>query len=582
MTRSTRTRLLWLLAAGMSASGCSFEAVADGSARVSNTCSSDADCLLDAHCDGTMCVARPAESSLRIVLDVAPLQSADGPAPVAISIPSFNVDEMPVQQWRLPRPLTVHGQVRNGESIVDADVTLTAASEGLGIPAKVFTAAVAGTAGALPDFDFEVRVPRDGTYTLRVQPRDTSLPPVERSVVIEKGDDIEVDYAELDLAEHTVELHLEGATDERPLVVRAFDLATGDLISSTAPVVGSNATLSFSTEPSDFRMVVQAEGAYDPDGFSDPNMCDHDTPVLPTFSIEVSASDMNKGKLELTLPAAPTRVSYEGWVELCEGSDSPAALPITLRSTAVTLDASSARWTAEVATDTEATPLESRYKFCVDVFPGDYTFVVTPPAGEPCEIFAERRTINPPDERGSIAKLVTAGQLSGTLETLDMEALAATTVDVQSLGREGVAQLHDDDSSLTAYNRSRQTTTDDNGEFSVLLDRGTYDIALKPPPGSGYAWNVQRDVTIASSNLPPNSIDMFAPIALDCAISYEDGGDDDTSTLAGAEVTAYGIITDELGVERAVAIGKAVADDAGRFMLLLPTEIGVGIWGEIP
>jgi hypothetical protein len=155
-----------------------------------------------------------------------------------------------------------------------------------------------------------------------------------------------------------------------------------------------------------------------------------------------------------------------------------------------------------------------------------------------------------------------------------MLPLVATTVDVQSLGR--LVTLGDEDAALTMFSRSRQTTTDEMGTFRVAVDRGSYDVTIKPPSGSGYSWYVRRDVEIGSNGKFTNDVDMSSPVAIDCSMAYLDARD---GSVAGAEITAYAVITDDELGERAIAVGKAVADESGQFMLLLPPSVLAG-WSQ--
>jgi hypothetical protein len=516
-----------------------------------------------------------------VILDVTPLQQLDGPPPVAVTLDSFEVrDGSSRQQWTLPEPVRVRGTIRNGLSVVEADVTLTAKQTMLGLPPKIVMASVAGTIEQdSAAHDFELWVGGEGEYTLRVQPKDTNLPPVTKDLEIIRGEPIEVNYADAELdVQHT--FMFAGKVEDRPLVVRAFDVATGALISSTAEVLNKQATLRFAADHEEFRLVVRAADAYDPEGLSSPEGCDHDTPVLPTFSINLSKTSLEGGVFLVEVPSAPPRVLFSGRVKICDapsvdGTMEPERLPITLRSTAVMIDDPTGKWSAEIATDTEARPDEDspgQYLFCVDVFQGEYEVVVTPPESKPCEIFAQSLPIltgNGVTASAPELKMANAAQLLGELRTADMMPLAATTVDVQSLGRS--IPLDAPDGALTAFSRSRQTTTDATGAFSLPVDRGSYDVTIKPPPGSGYAWYVRRDVTIGRNEPFVNDIDMSSPVAVDCELNPANG-----ETLTGTEVTAYSVVVGDDMVERAVAIGKAVADENGRFMLLLPPMVYEG------
>jgi hypothetical protein len=578
MTRRLRP-VLSLLALSLGGAGCSFEAPDSNAAFSSNTCSYDEECGPDEECVASMCVVRSIDDSLRVILDVTPLQQPDGPPPVSVTLESINVrSSSGMRQWTLPEPVLVRGTIRNGASVVDADVTLTLKQPMAGLPPKIVMTSVAGTvAQDSQGHDFEVLVGSEGEYTLRVQPKDTNFPPYTEDRQIIRGEPIVVDYAKYDV-QRTI--RFTGEVEERPLIVRAFDIATGALISSTAAVVRNEATLRFAAEPEQFRLVIRPEGAYDPEGLSGAETCDHDTPVLPTFSINLSEADLDADSevFEVEIPSAPPRIQFLGQVKLCDvasvdGTMEPARLPITLRSTAVTIDEPTGRWSAEIATDTEALrdSASGEYKYCVDVFQGEYEVVVTPPESKPCEIFAQRLPIESSDGvkvTPPPLELEPAAQLFGELSA-GMMPLTATTIDVQSLGR--AIELEPDAAALTAFSRSRQTTTDATGAFRLPVDRGSYDVTIKPPAGSGYAWYVRRDVTIGSNGEFENDIEMTSPVAVNCEIRSADG-----EMLTGTEITAYTVVTDDEGVQRAVAIGKAAADESGRFMLLLPTAVYEG------
>lgn len=575
--------LLGLIALSALAAGCSFEAPASEGALSMNTCSSNEQCGTDGLCNASMCVARTVSDSLRVYLHVAPLQQTAGPAPVATILPELTVERgATTKTWTLEAPKSVFVTIRNGDAVVDADVTLTAQPDITGLPLTVVTASITSVGTEMRSDDFEIRIPKAGEYTIRVQPKDTSLPPYEAVMRLEAGDSIPVDYA--GLFERRIEV---SADIEDKLVVRAHDLTTGAPISSTADVVNKQATLRFLSDPGNFRLVVRPAGAYEPGGLINDG-CDNDTPVLPTFSIDSSALIEIDGALQAVLPPSPKRASYKGDIELCAarniaGAVAPQSLPVTLRSSSIVLDDPTGMWTAEVETNTVASAIEegsSLFTYCVDVFAGEYEIVVTPPESKPCEIFAEAGVVLPASDIAGMkpkpipkAVMESAAQLVGEASA-DMMPLVATTVDVQSLGRP--IELDDVDAALTRFSRSRQTTTDETGAFRVAVDRGSYDVTIKPPSGTGYAWYVRRDVKIGSNGEFTNDIEMSSPVAIDSKISYDAPEPD---SVAGAQITAYAVIDDhELG-ERAIAIGKAVADDNGQFMLLLPPKVLYG-WSQ--
>jgi hypothetical protein len=207
-----------------------------------------------------------------------------------------------------------------------------------------------------------------------------------------------------------------------------------------------------------------------------------------------------------------------------------------------------------------------------------------------CALFAERRTIKAPNKDTSIAggeplKLLKSAYLGGTLQTMGPAPLSGASVDAIALGRSGVIELPPGNPSVTRYNRTSQTTTADDGTFKLPVDLGSYDIVIKPPVDSGFPWQVNSDVEIgvgapkASLN---KTIDMPSPVVVTGTLRYPGATDNAQSTLAGAEIDAYAIISacppgqdcpdGAKDATRAVAIGKAIADSDNTFMLLLPPK----------
>jgi len=144
------------------------------------------------------------------------------------------------------------------------------------------------------------------------------------------------------------------------------------------------------------------------------------------------------------------------------------------------------------------------------------------------------------------------------------EPLKGGSIDGVALGR---GSEPDDLGRITRFNRSRQTTTNAQGEFKLLLDLGSYDIVIKPPTGSGFPWQVRYDVEVeADADPPPMTLGMVWPISVDGVLRRP--GDDETP-IGGAMIEAYALVTDGKD-RRAISIGKAMASSEGAFTILLP------------
>jgi hypothetical protein len=145
------------------------------------------------------------------------------------------------------------------------------------------------------------------------------------------------------------------------------------------------------------------------------------------------------------------------------------------------------------------------------------------------------------------------------------EPLKGGSIDGVALGR---GSEPDDLGRITRFNRSRQTTSNAQGEFKLLLDLGSYDIVIKPPPGSGFPWQVRYDVEVeADSDLPPMTLGMVWPISVDGTLRH---AGDDRKTVEGAMVEAYALVPDGENGRRAISIGRTMASREGAFTILLP------------
>jgi hypothetical protein len=255
------------------------------------------------------------------------------------------------------------------------------------------------------------------------------------------------------------------------------------------------------------------------------------------------------------------------------------SLSITLHAQSLILPDDSVLTASYEATTTAALDASSgELTFCVEVMPGDYEVLATPPASLPCSLYAEHRLIAAPEGEhasGALLELPRAAYLKGTLQTADGMPLGGAAIEAQALGRDTVLDLPPSDRSVTRYNRSRQDTSMNDGTFRVPVDLGSYDVVVKPPTGSGFSWQVRYDVNIGASDVEfATLIDMVSPVTVGGRLRYDDS--DETAILEDAEVTAFAIVADETGPpgsERALAIGKTTADADGKFMLLLPPSI---------
>jgi hypothetical protein len=439
-------------------------------------------------------------------------------------------------------------------------------------------------------------------YRMAVQPSDPALPPYYQTVTFDDAQDIRVDYGP-DMDAFTRTFAVSGGTEERPLLVRAFDIKTPDtegkapvLLSSTATVSNGTAVLRFAQEPPPFRVEVQAAASYDGESIAADVWCDSNTPILPVFSFAAAELETNAdGETEISLPQLPARIRFEGTVAFCNEAEQQAALALAqrgqqgtplppLESLPITLQSQSLLGTdgLPLAATFNATTTATRdaasgeLRFCVQVMPGEYDVRATAAESVPCAQFAEHFLISAPEGEnasGPLLELPSAAYLKGTVQTMDLSPLSHAAVDAVALGRNGGLMLEAADRSVTRYNRSRQTTTEADGEFSLPVDLGSYDVVIKPPSGTGFSWQVRHDVAIGRRGADfLTVIDMLSPVTLNGTLVYPNA----TTTLEGAAIAAFAIIADEFDTERAIPIGRATAGEQGEFTLLLPPAIHKG------
>jgi hypothetical protein len=388
-----------------------------------------------------------------------------------------------------------------------------------------------------------------------------------------------------------VTFDIDGIPEDRPLIVRAFDPATGRPVSSTARLSGASsraeAVIAFAEHEGPYRLVVQAEESYAVIESDNASSCDVETPVMPVLSI---ASDVFEAaedeSIVLTLPEDVGRARYEGAIELCDNPaaqrDAPATLPVALRSRVIQEAEDGTAWSAELSADTQARldAKTGRYRFCLELMPADYDVIVTPPGNVACALFAEQRLVSAPEDGIATAALLeipSSAFLVGTLQTQGAMPLQDAIIDAQSLGRETGIELPADARNVTRYSRSSQTVTESDGRFRLPVDVGLYDVTIKPPAASGFSWQVRHDVVIGPRSLDfATVIDMASPVVVQGSLEYSGLDDEAQATLSQAEVTAYALIEGARGEQRAVALGRTTADRGGRFTLLLPPGLHTG------
>ena len=260
--------------------GCEFES-AKGMAPIEmNSCASSASCESGSVCKNSLCVAESADGTLDIALQVTPLSTSSGAAPLPIMLAPFKVSQPVTRPFDLRELTEFNGQVVDQGRAIDASVTFMPTQMIPGIAARPVTALVAVSA-----VDYTVQLLSGVEYRMVVLPTDMRLPPYLDMFVAGDVGRRDVNFETLETREQT--LTITGAAADRDLLVTALDQVHGEPISSTATVIKGKATLLFAPDTQDvpFRLQIRAAQSYDDEpalNAMNAMPCDSDTPAFPS------------------------------------------------------------------------------------------------------------------------------------------------------------------------------------------------------------------------------------------------------------------------------------------------------------
>lgn len=124
------------------------------------------------------------------------------------------------------------------------------------------------------------------------------------------------------------------------------------------------------------------------------------------------------------------------------------------------------------------------------------------------------------------------------------------------------------------------STLDAGGAFKLSVDPSSYDFFIKPPLGTGFPWVVRPSTRVEGSAqaLDLGALKVSYPAVLVGGVSTATGEPTSAVIRAWLPITVTGSLGAEgPGAVRVVQIGEAVADDAGRYVLVLPPSIVPGV-----
>ena len=567
----------------LSVSSCSFGE--DDQAAEQNTCEINADCSTQ-HCESGRCVAE-AQSKVPVTLVVTPKR-----LPVGSQVQPIVSDEFELaggtQDVDLRLPASVSLRVLYDGKPLTAQASFTPLDNSNRFTARTTRVSLFGAdqEGAEPS---NQTLLLDGmSYRVLIQPTDASIPPHSLVFTAENDGKLEVDYADFADKIKTKRYLVRNAA-RAPYQVRAISETTSAPISNTAVFTG-NLTI-----PSSIELVFDdADAPYkleftpvDKQSYSTgvAGSCGDETPQpklsLPSrlFMPDLTTTD----RWHVTLPGLLDPVEYSGVIGLCSKQKLTGDLQVSLKTDALYLasgDSEAIEGAFETAAAASWDAEANMFRFCARVPPGSYTVKVTPAPSLNCEIFAETRLLRPDwnhksDDQPDELKLRTPAQLTASVLTPERMPMAKATVDALALASSELMQAPGD-RSVASYNRSGSVATDADGSFTLSVDRGRYDVLIKPPTSSNYAWRVLYDVAVASSEAEfATEVVLSEPVVVTARLRYTGGSSANQQSLAEAEVRAYTLV-DVAGSgseKRSVEIGSGTANASGEVTLLLPPAL---------
>jgi hypothetical protein len=523
----------------------------------------------------------------------------------AVIAPRVLTGSTDLERVEVPLPVEVSGIIRANDTPVPSRIKFIPKNNNFGLQGSEVSTTTTGepvnSSLGVP-YDFITQVLQNIAYTVMVEPlekSDTSLvsssrlPPFYGEFTATKieSNRYELIYDGFYTTMERKEFVLRGAPTGLRLKAKAVsdannDTAVSTVFSFTVVEPETRFWLVFSTPPGAYRLVIEP----DTPGISTSNAYNN-SEIAPYPSFRITQSELkdpnSENVIEVTLPSDPPKVLFSGTVSLCGGSTGSGkeSLPMSLYSSELPdLDRQSGATGYYNITSAKAeyNASDKQFEFAIEVFPGKYQVVVSPPDFK-CGRFA--RTLQIPAQTSAeaaapvVIALPSPAYIEGKLQTADGEPVIGGTVYAEALGREGIDLA--DLTSLTAYNRSNHATTDEKekGTFRIPVDLGSYDLIAKPPAGSGFAWQVFHDVNIGNRITFYRDIEIGRPISISGQLVYATSGSA-KSALKGATIRAFGIIVDDNDKipTRAIEVATTTADEKNAFQLLVSSAMNEGLY----
>ena len=476
------------------------------------------------------------------------------------------------------------------DTSVPAIVTLLPKTRALGLNSPRSVAQ-----SLIPDMKswrFSLNVP-PGPYDIYIEPKRQPddacpVPPqLVRDQVFEGGSSPLV----ISLPEPTVfELHVAWPLGDGALngwFVDMLDPVTGRVISNRVKLaLGKGGKTDYVARVSYFPVVQQAPSQQQAEELvrlSPPAKVAGPTILLARSALGLFSA--NSGKLT-DLTALPTSVKVQGQVT-SQSTPKPVAATVTLVATKIDgIDP------GVLASFAQTVSVGADGQFEADLLPGDYRVSAVPRTGldssaaagddsrlasvtQPWEVAS-----SPSVQAGKVVELSSAIGSNG--QVLDPSGRAPAAALVQAVP--SPASIHSDVlrdplGEAAFVPRASTGTVDGNGYFAFNSDPGTFDIAVRPSPGTGFGWSVLPGAAITTISAGLNLATFTIPFPVSYGGTVTVPGSESRRVVPGALIRTYVYLrgreytADASLADSVVQIGETRADDMGGFEILIPAGL---------
>jgi len=557
--------------------GCSFDSATV--ATIDNSCAGNASCAQGV-CDGDICIDDSA-ASVELAIEVLRGEAEVQPiTPASWAFAAESASGRTSRDLLLPATRQVVGTVRwNGSPVPAALRFIRRMDDALAplspIAVEVDTFREPSAADGSEGNDFSTVLVAGETYELVVMPSSDmvmvpaqepapairSLPPLYSVFPIAEGDPnepfrIDISFPAGPTDDCTVDRNVgctlraaiysrdnedQNELPEAGLQVRAIDKQTGRVVSSIAETDAEGQfAIRVNNDTSDYliRVTSSASRAPFPAVSVDPAVLFEKSPPDEIIYIRrlapVQVSGSVRDEIGRAVPGATVRfLSTKIFVGV------PLGLAGTFSGSATTNEDGS---------------------FGAELLAGFYSITVTPPEDIANSWGVHYADADVDEEGTEIGTLIVPSQinLSGSVSTFGDEAAPGVTVLARARPAADPSSVH----------RSQEVVSDNLGDFAMSVDIGVYDVQVKLPAESGFAWLVEPELpmSLEEGDLR-REYRLEPPVAVHGVIRNADG-----ETAPNAIVRGY-VFDQSSGGTRPLQVAESVSGEDGSYRLLIAPRL---------